>query len=54
MTTGSSWHWPRRARSRISIYWARDAGEFKVSSHIVLQYWDGANWSHHHRTEAAG
>lgn len=30
--------------SGISIYWARDAGEFKVSSHIVLQYWDGVNW----------
>lgn len=29
----------------ISIFWARDFGEYKVSSHIILQYWDGENWA---------
>lgn len=30
--------------SGISIYWARDFGEYKASSHIILQYWDGEGW----------
>lgn len=29
----------------ISIYWAKDFGEYKTSSHIILQYWDGEGWA---------